>query len=1228
MHYLHSWPRRSGRSLRTFLAVIPLLAMLAQGSVALAGTTGSLSGVVTNPDTKAPVAGAKVTVSSPSQTVSALTDGGGHFTFASLAPDSYTVSAEKQGFQSVSQPGVNVIADQDRTINLTETVALRKIGQVSVRSRNELVAPGTTADVYSVNALQQDKFSGVGGGGGLNNAYSAIATVPGAYVPANQAGYFQTIHIRGGDYDQVGYEVDGVPVNRSFDNYPAGTASSLGQQELQVYTGAAPANAEGQGLAGFINQVIRSGTYPGFAQADISVGGPAFYHKGSIEFGGATQDRNFSYYVGLGGYNQDFRYVDQGNGQGLRAYGNIAGIAAGTPTTADGAPFGQVVNAAFELGNPASIANRDTVVNLHIGIPHKSGIKDDIQLLYLNNYLESAFFSSANDVGLNTILAAQGAGIPTYPDAYQYNGPLGAALPSNYASLVRPSLFPNSVQSRTFGAPIPPDNRDTYQNNQSIIKLQYQKNFGSNAYFRIYGYTDYSNWLQNGPNFANNTYFNIGAPLDAVSSDYELSAHSRGVSGTLADQINPQHLLQLQGSYTTATTLRDNNSQFRNSVAPRGFFAEAVDANNPTSGICYNVQTDPATGNPVTGNVAAMADCNTFARHPSATAISLSQVYNAGQPNVKPVPNLNGFTCGTGPCQYFAVENGQWATYNTVKPNFTSASLTDTYKPTDKLTVNLGLRYDLYQFQGSNTTATPARTLFFNSFNRTNCVDPGGNVVTKDSLGISLTAGCATADSAAAAYTTPNLQNIPSQVNSYPVFQPRIGATYSLTPETVVRASYGRYSQAPNTAFEQYDTLQQNSPYSLLGSSFYKFGFTTPAHRITPEVSNNYDISLEHRFHNSDVSFKVTPFLRYTQDQIQNFFLDQASGFVSGLNADRLTSRGVEFQLNKGDFGRDGFAAQMAFTYTNAFAQYNTFSNGTTVFTGINNDIQHYNGYTSFCGTHPTDARCPKGGTTNASPCFTIGTTATPGAPSACGANTIANPYYDAPVQGLVDPNGKYVPFTLITGPIGSAADSYLTPYTVTTILQYKKGKLAITPSFQLSAGQRYGVPESVIGIDPATCTASLGKGTAGDPRYPYGSAGGLGFDATACNTLGAIPNPYTKRFDGIGDFVNPTNFVTNLQLSYAATKNVTLVATFANIINNCFGGSQEAWTNGGSQVCSYGLVDAGNTYAPVGNTYNPGANIAPALQYPYERSYGVFNTNSTSIKYPFSVFVDARVKI
>ena len=250
----------------------------------------------------------------------------------------------------------------------------------------------------------------MGGGGLINQAYSAISTVPGAYVIPNQSGYYATINIRGGDYDQVGYEFDGVPVNRSFDNYASSSASSLGNAEVQVYTGANPATSEGQGLSGFINQVIKTGTFPGSAIGSLGIGTPTFYHRAAVEIGGSTPDRNFSYYLGISGSNQAYNFVNQNGGS---EYDNWLGPPLGIVGGPYGNPFapgwslyfGGTGNSYFPLG-PAgnysifsTIYARNAVVNLHIGIPHHHDAgRDDIQLLYNDEMLRNQFYISGNDV--------------------------------------------------------------------------------------------------------------------------------------------------------------------------------------------------------------------------------------------------------------------------------------------------------------------------------------------------------------------------------------------------------------------------------------------------------------------------------------------------------------------------------------------------------------------------------------------------------------------------------------------------------------------------------------------------------------------------------------------------------------------------------------------------------------------------------------------------------------
>ncbi|MBV9333307.1 MAG: carboxypeptidase regulatory-like domain-containing protein, partial [Candidatus Eremiobacteraeota bacterium] len=282
-----------------------------------AATTGTISGVVVDATTRAPIAGAQVSAVSPSQVARVTADSAGRFTFLSLAPDTYTISAERAGYEPVSIAGIAVFADQSQIVSISLPKSLKEIAHVTTRSALSPVRPGTGTDVYSVNPSLTNAAATLGGGGGLNNAYSAIAAMPGAYVPPNHIGVNQTVYIRGGYYDQIGYEYVGVPVNRSFDNYPGNSATTLGQQELQIYTGGGEADSNATGLAGFINQVIKTGTFPGYAIGGLAAGTPTFYHDARIEAGGASPDRMFSYYIGISGTNQDYRYFDQFNGASL-----------------------------------------------------------------------------------------------------------------------------------------------------------------------------------------------------------------------------------------------------------------------------------------------------------------------------------------------------------------------------------------------------------------------------------------------------------------------------------------------------------------------------------------------------------------------------------------------------------------------------------------------------------------------------------------------------------------------------------------------------------------------------------------------------------------------------------------------------------------------------------------------------------------------------------------------
>ena len=292
---------------------------------------------------------------------------------------------------------------------------------------------------------------------------------------------------------------------------------------------------------------------------------------------------------------------------------------------------------------------------------------------------------------------------------------------------------------------------------------------------------------------------------------------------------------------------------------------------------------------------------------------------------------------------------------------------------------------------------------------------------------------------------------------TFNIWQPRLSGTYTVNADTVIRASAGRFTEGPNAAYEIYNTLENDLPFALLGPDLSPYGRTAPGLAINPPTSINYDLSLEQRIHGTDWSFKLTPFLRQTQDQVQNFYLNQATGFVSGTNVGSQRSQGVEFQIQKGDFARDGISGLLSFAYTNSYIKYGTLPNSPgTILSPINNTIAQYNAYTKAClpggayygksqfgqplcgatSSGAPAARCYAGGEADPS-CATLiigGTAYQP----------VANPYWNLGGQSLIDPGQNFATYDIFPGGIGSSTQAYGSPYVATMVLKLEEGSLYV----------------------------------------------------------------------------------------------------------------------------------------------------------------------------------------
>lgn len=1197
---------RSSLLRRAGCAIVAVVVGLSVCSRAFAGTTGTITGTVVDATTKAPIAGAVVTATSPSQVARITTDAVGRYIFLSLAPDEYTISAAHAGFESVSIAGISVFADQNQVVPIALQRSLKEIARVSSRSSLSPVRPGTGTDVYSVNPALTNAAATLGGGGGLNNAYSAIAAMPGAYVPPNQVGVNQTVYIRGGYYDQIGYEYDGVPINRSFDNYPGNSETTLGQQELQIYTGGGEADANATGLAGFINQVIKTGTFPGYATGGLAVGTPTFYHDARVEIGGATPDRMFSYYVGISGTNQSLRYFDQYNGASL--IGEIPyGYWPSFITTL--LPFWPAVypacrnNTTYEnpvakeltndpgcfgsypasYGQPSAFNSRDVVANFHIGVPHRrdSG-RDDVQLLYMSSANYTQFYSSLDDAG-PLAMGFQNDGplngknfyngnVNQWPDFYTFSNAqwLGSAStppvayyypgsPTDRCANVLnvPNACPLNARGVQQLSLIPANYRDGRWDTASIAKVQYQKNFGSTAYARLFGYTFYSN-----TNRASANGFGNNVSLGVTNYQYEVDAHTSGLEMQLADQISSQHLLEGMVSYLGSNTLRYFNHNYDNTSGQQ--------VSNFTNGSdCY------ATANSPRYRLGYPAPCNKYV---SQGQFGSPYGYLSSQD-----PCADGeVPSGTPACLAGASMRltylGNMADVNAVAPRLINASLSDQWRPGDPWVINAAVRFenDAYDLADTNN---PATNFWFNAAQKEFCVNP----VTRQPIfkpqppqSIYLytpyvSFKCPLDNSTGTAVQTvhPNGTDGILLTNNYPssyavsYVLPRVSATYTVNPDTVLRASAGRYAQQPQNYEIQYNTLQPNLASTLLG--FIPFGYSSPLHEAQPQYSNNYDFSLEHHFKGTDLSLKVTPYYRYATDQLYETPNLPSLGVSPSFNAGTLRVDGVELLVTKGDFTKNGLSGTFSYTYTNAAEKWNNYLNSTVgPVDQYNQDIEEFNALTKAGG----GALCYKN-RANGSP-----------APQ-CGANSILNPYYDMSPQPTLDPRGWYAP---------GLDFPYVSPNTFAVVLNYRHGKLAVTPAMELQEGTTYGTPADVQGLDPRSCTANQGSiGVKGvNPLTPdYTSCGhALTSDGTNPGYL-YIPNPQTGTFDNFGQFRQPWAFNLGMQMSYDFTPRITGRMVVTNLVSECFGGSSEPWTQGAfapsSAICGY----VSNTFYNGGHFYN-----------------------------------------
>ncbi len=251
-----------------------LLMGFAAAAFAQAGR-GSISGLVTDPS-GAIIPDAKVSAQSQATglKLSTASTASGLYSFVSLAPGTYQLTASAKGFDTLVEKNITVSVDQVSTVNLA-----LKIGSVSevvtvnaatalVESSNSTVGQLISADTIDrVPLLTRNVFdlvqlsAGVTPANGSPNSSSSqqISSITSGRPGVDVSSYT----INGAIIGSVYYMVDGSPLGIAENNagaiIPALDTPEDGVQETRVETQNTPASYQSGG-AGVISIVSKSGT--------------------------------------------------------------------------------------------------------------------------------------------------------------------------------------------------------------------------------------------------------------------------------------------------------------------------------------------------------------------------------------------------------------------------------------------------------------------------------------------------------------------------------------------------------------------------------------------------------------------------------------------------------------------------------------------------------------------------------------------------------------------------------------------------------------------------------------------------------------------------------------------------------------------------------------------------------------------------------------------------------
>ncbi|MBZ0201125.1 MAG: TonB-dependent receptor [Ignavibacteriaceae bacterium] len=208
-----------------------------------AGTTGKLTGKITDANTGEPLIGANILIEETG--LGAATGFDGHYVLLNIPPGSYKVKISYLGYETNLFEGVKIIVDQTTELSAPLKSTSITVGEVVVTATTPLIQKDLTSSISVISREQIEALP--------VSTFTEMLS-----LQAGVVGNGSNLHIRGGRSNEVAYMIDGMYVQ---DPLLGGLATQINNdaiQEMSLLSGTF--NAEyGNALSGVVNIVTRDG---------------------------------------------------------------------------------------------------------------------------------------------------------------------------------------------------------------------------------------------------------------------------------------------------------------------------------------------------------------------------------------------------------------------------------------------------------------------------------------------------------------------------------------------------------------------------------------------------------------------------------------------------------------------------------------------------------------------------------------------------------------------------------------------------------------------------------------------------------------------------------------------------------------------------------------------------------------------------------------------------------